>query len=106
MIPGHILQDVADRLNAAYGGVLCGPVRDVIGLSIEDAYTVQKINTARWVQAGRRVSGHKIGLTSPAVQKQLGVDQPDFGVLFADMAAQDGEEIPFIRLQQPRAEAE
>lgn len=97
----------ADRLaTAARTGVPCAPVRDLIGLDLDLAYKVQFLNTRRALEGGKRLVGRKIGLTSKAVQQQLGVDQPDFGVLFADMEYYDGEEVPFSRLLQPKAEAE
>jgi 2-keto-4-pentenoate hydratase len=82
-------------------------VRDLLGTgSIDDAYAVQRINADRMLAEGHRVVGWKIGLTSVAVQSQLGVDQPDFGVLFAAMCAGDDEPIELNELLQPRVEAE
>ena len=96
----------AEQLRVVYDtGAPIPPIRDAIA-SAEEAYAVQDINTARWLDAGRRLVGRKIGLTSLAVQRQLGVDQPDYGMLFADMAVDDGAEIAAGRLIQPKVEAE
>ncbi|MFG2957515.1 2-keto-4-pentenoate hydratase [Streptomyces sp. NPDC048291] len=99
----------ADLLaEAARSGVACPPVRHLFagGGDLESAYAVQQVNVRRGLEAGRRIVGRKIGLTSPAVQRQLGVDRPDFGALFADMAVPDGEQVPAGRLLQPKVEAE
>jgi 2-keto-4-pentenoate hydratase len=83
------------------------PLRD--GLDPTDAagaYAVQAINTRHWQGEGRRVVGRKIGLTAAAVQAQLGVDQPDFGVLFDDMVIANGGTLDVAQLLQPKAEAE
>lgn len=72
----------------------------------DEAYKVSELNIEADVAAGRRISGKKIGLTSKAVQQQLGVDQPDYGVLFADMELLDGQELDTSRLIQPKAEGE
>jgi len=74
--------------------------------SVRDAYAVSEVNVARAEAAGARICGTKIGLTSKAVQQQLGVDQPDYGVLFADMEYLNGAELPAGRLIQPKAEGE
>ncbi|MFK0150523.1 2-keto-4-pentenoate hydratase [Streptomyces sp. NPDC090499] len=88
-------------------GIPCPPVRKLFASDdLDTAYAAQRVNTEHALAAGRRVVGRKIGLTSPAVQAQLGVGQPDFGVLFADMAVPDGGEVPAGRLLQPKVEAE
>jgi 2-keto-4-pentenoate hydratase len=98
----------ADLLEqAARTGVAVEPLVGLLGASdIALAYEVQTLVTERRLAAGARLVGRKIGLTSEAVQKQIGVDRPDFGVLFDDMSYGDGETIPYARLLQPKAEAE
>lgn len=70
------------------------------------AYEVQEINTKRWLSEGRRIVGRKIGLTSKAVQAQLGVGEPDYGMLWDDLSYGDGDIVPAARFMQPRVEAE
>ncbi|SUE15914.1 2-hydroxypenta-2,4-dienoate hydratase CmtF [Rhodococcus gordoniae] len=98
----------ADRLiEATRSSTPCGPVRDLLGeTDIDLAYAVQQQLTDRRLAEGARIVGRKIGLTSPAVQQQLGVDRPDFGVLFEDMDVTALDEVPSERLLQPKAEAE
>jgi 2-keto-4-pentenoate hydratase len=87
--------------------VPCAPVRELIGSGdIDAAYAVQRLNVQRGLDAGRRVVGKKIGLTAQAVQAQLGVDQPDYGILFADMSVNDDEPFELSMLIAARAEAE
>jgi 2-keto-4-pentenoate hydratase len=102
------LREAADRLIAAAAGPLaCDPVRDILGdHDIASAYAVQRLLTEDSLARGRLIVGHKIGLTSPAVQRQLGVDQPDSGVLFADMRVATGATVPPRKLLQPKVEAE
>lgn len=89
-------------------GVPCPPLRGSLlpEGDIQAGYAVQRAMLAGWVAEGRRQVGAKIGLTSPAVQRQLGVDQPDFGALLADLAVPDGGEVPLTGLLQPKVEAE
>lgn len=100
-------QLVADRLDAAYSTGAIPPLRDVLApTDAANAYAIQALNTRRWQDAGRRIVGRKVGLTAKAVQIQLGVDQPDFGVLFEDMAIADGGTLHRSKVLQPKAEAE
>ena len=102
------IQKATDMLLEAYQtGKACAPVRDLLPEGdVDAAYAVQEINTERRLAGGARMVGRKIGLTSKLVQKQLGVDRPDFGILFADMAVPDGEEVDTSSLLDPRVEAE
>lgn len=103
-------RQAADRLwEAAATSQPCPPVRDLLAVdgAKAAAYRVQQYNIERLqTERGWRLCGRKIGLTSRAVQAQLGVDQPDFGALFAQLAHGDGEEVPIDELLQPRVEAE
>ena len=92
-------------LEAYETGKPIAPVRDRIR-GVADAYAVQQACVEIWLKRGRTIAGQKIGLTSKAVQAQLGVDEPDFGVLFADMILDDGVEVAWSRVLQPRIEGE
>ena len=102
------LQSAADALRSARATRQpIGRISESHGIAgLDAAYDVAAINTAFRVEGGARVVGKKVGLTSKAVQQQLGVDQPDFGVLFDDMEFLDGDDVPMARLIQPKAEAE
>jgi 2-keto-4-pentenoate hydratase len=103
-----VIQTVARRLLQAHESRCpCEPVRGLMapGDTVA-AYAAQEINSQLWLGAGRPLVGRKIGLTNPAVQAQLGVDQPDYGMLFADMQVADGEVIPPTKVMQARVEAE
>ncbi len=99
--------EIALRLRNAYTSGAVPPLRDGLDpLDAEGAYAVQSLNTSYWRSQGRRIVGRKIGLTAKAVQAQLGVDRPDYGVLFDDMQIANSGELPGAQLLQPKAEAE
>ena len=75
-------------------------------MTIADAYAVQKAWVKLKLDCGRKVRGHKIGLTSRAMQQSSQIDEPDYGVLLDDMFFPDGDAIPFKRFIVPRVEVE
>src|SRR5882724_8574699 len=75
-------------------------------ISINDAYAIQKSWVEMKVAQGRVVKGHKIGLTSKAMQSALNIDEPDSGILLDDMFFADGGLVPTDRFIATRVEAE
>ncbi|MER5184986.1 fumarylacetoacetate hydrolase family protein [Streptomyces sp. NPDC002896] len=100
--------EAAVRLTrAAHDHKPCAPVRDLLGATdISLAYAVQQRVISDRIATGARVVGRKIGLTSESVQRQVGVDRPDFGVLLDDMDVTGLPAVPSERLLQPKVEAE
>ena len=76
------------------------------GITIADAYAIQKAWVEMKIAQGRIVKGHKIGLTSKAMQSALNIDEPDSGILLDDMFFADGGLIPTDRFIATRVEAE
>lgn len=79
---------------------------DYAGMSIDDAYAIQQAWVKLKLDHGRRARGHKIGLTSRAMQQSSQIDEPDYGVLLDDMFFPDRDAIPFKRFIVPRVEVE
>ena len=73
---------------------------------VEDSYAVQRVWRDRALAAGRRLAGHKIGLTSKAMQEATGIAEPDYGVMFADTVWENGSVIPFDAFSTVRIEVE
>jgi 2-keto-4-pentenoate hydratase len=82
------------------------PSRKWPGLDVADAYEIQLINARERLAAGGVVRGHKVGLTSRAMQQMLGVGEPDYGHLFADMFVPEGGEVAAAAFCYPRVEIE
>jgi 2-keto-4-pentenoate hydratase len=75
-------------------------------MSIAEAYAIQRENIEKRIQMGRSVIGKKIGLTSVAMQKMLGVDSPDYGFIMEDMIADEETPLSLNGFIQPKVEAE
>ncbi len=107
LTPDQIARAASDLIGAEASGRQIGllSVRHP-GMTMDDAYAVQAALVAGKIASGRRQTGWKIGLTSRAMQAQLGIGIPDSGVLLDDMHFADGAAVPAGRFIQPRVEAE
>ncbi len=103
----HARAQIAQQLLAAYAD---GPIAPLTAthpdLTLDDAYAIQQLQIAAWQAAGRTIKGHKVGLTSVAMQKLLGVSDPDYGHLMDDFFHLEHLPIPASRFLQGRAEPE
>ena len=100
-------QMAEDLLNAYQSRIPVEPLTDRFpDLTIADGYAVQRAQVDRWQTDGRVIKGRKVGLTSVAMQRQMGVDQPDFGVLHDEMFYAESQLIPTSVFLQPRVEPE
>ncbi|MEQ8663451.1 MAG: 2-oxo-hepta-3-ene-1,7-dioic acid hydratase, partial [Gammaproteobacteria bacterium] len=75
-------------------------------MTIADGYAVQRAWVARKLARGARLRGHKIGLTSRAMQRASNITEPDYGALLDDMFFAAGSDIPLARFIEPRVEVE
>lgn len=104
---GNVAHTAADRLLEVYRtGEPIDPLTPEHPASIELAYQIQQRQVEQWILDGDVIKGHKVGLASRAIQRQMGVDQPDFGHLTASMFHLEHQPIPAGRFLQPRIEPE
>lgn len=108
MLDASIIQQCAARLDLAEGSRQ--QVRqfslEYPDITIEDAYAIQRSWVAQKTSSGRKLVGHKIGLTSRAMQVSSNITEPDYGALLDDMLFEEGSDIPFGRFIVPRVEVE
>jgi 2-oxo-hept-3-ene-1,7-dioate hydratase len=76
------------------------------GITFEDAYAIQNLVQQKKIAEGRKLIGHKVGLTSKAMQRSSQIDEPDYGHLLDDMVIADGAKVPHERFCIPRVEVE
>lgn len=100
-------QRLSEHLSQAFLTKGTTPLTEAVpGLTIEEAYSVQLATIEKELEKGKRITGKKIGLTSAAMQKSLGVDEPDYGHLLDSMEIPNGGSVPPELVLQPRVEGE
>ncbi|WP_084965881.1 2-keto-4-pentenoate hydratase [Thermoactinospora rubra] len=107
MSPDEVRQAAAALLGAYRTGTPISPLSLAHPhATAADAYRIQQAQVRAWTQAGDEIRGHKIGLVSPAIQRQMGVHEPDYGHLTASMFHPERQPIPARAFIQPRIEPE
>ena len=108
MLPSSVIQQAAAQLDQAErtGEQVRQFSLDYPDITIEDAYAIQRAWVEKKIQDGRKLVGHKIGLTSRAMQVSSNITEPDYGALLDDMIFDEGTDIPFSRFIVPRVEVE
>jgi 2-oxo-hept-3-ene-1,7-dioate hydratase len=108
MLDSELIQKAAERLHAAENSRQ--QIRqfslEYPDISVEDAYAIQRCWVTHKIAEGRRLKGHKIGLTSRAMQVSSNITEPDYGALLDDMFFEEGSDIPCSRFIVPRVEVE
>lgn len=108
MLDKEAIEAIADELVAATDSRTPVPLLTARypTMTVEDSYAVQSLWRARNEAAGRRLIGHKIGLTSRAMQQATGITEPDYGIIFDDMVLSTGCEVDWSQYSHPRIEVE
>jgi 2-oxo-hept-3-ene-1,7-dioate hydratase len=108
LLDDPIIRSIADELADAERDRTTVPLLTARhpGMTIDDAYAVQNVWKERGLAEGRKLAGHKIGLTSRAMQQATGITEPDYGVIFDDMVFDTGAVIPFDAYSNVRIEVE
>src|SRR6478735_3578873 len=97
----------ADLAQAERSRVPTTPLTDRYGnIDVVDAYEIQLINIRQRVAEGARIVGHKVGLSSKAMQDMMGVDEPDYGHLLDEMKVFENVPVPSSKFLYPRVEVE
>ena len=108
MLPAQVREQLAaDLAQAERSRVPISPLTDAhADIDVVDAYEIQLINIRQRVAEGARVIGHKVGLSSEAMQKMMNVDEPDYGHLLDEMQVFEDRKVPSANYLYPRVEVE
>ncbi len=104
----NLQQKAADLLwQAEQSHIAIDPLTETLPeLQVSDSYEIQLKNINRKLKSGREIIGHKVGLSSKAMQKMMNVDEPDYGHLLDDFLYHNGDTIPVEKYFTPRVEVE